>query len=48
MTEKSKLEQAFIALLGNEGYPHHLGITISRREKGVVNLNISQERNIKV
>lgn len=26
---ESKLEQAFIELLGNEGYPHHLGNTFT-------------------
>jgi type I restriction enzyme R subunit len=39
MTKKfteSKLEQAFIELLGNEGYPHHLGTTISRMEDEVI------------
>jgi type I restriction enzyme R subunit len=33
---ESKLEQAFIELLGNEGYPHHLGTTISRKEDEVI------------
>ena len=33
---ESKLEQAFIELLGNEGYPHHLGNTISRKEDEVI------------
>jgi type I restriction enzyme R subunit len=39
MTKKftePKLEQAFIELLGNEGYPHHLGTTISRMEDEVI------------
>ena len=27
---EAKLEQAFTELLGNEGFPHHLGITIKR------------------
>ena len=27
---EAKLEKAFTELLGNEGYPHHLGITIKR------------------
>ncbi|MCR9289138.1 MAG: HsdR family type I site-specific deoxyribonuclease [Bacteroidetes bacterium] len=31
-----QLEQAFIELIGNEGYPHHLGNTISRKEDEVI------------
>ena len=27
---EEKLEAAFIELLGNENFPHHLGITIAR------------------
>ena len=27
---EEKLEQAFTELLGNGGFPHHLGITIKR------------------
>ena len=27
---EEKLEQAFTELLGNEGFPHHLGITIKQ------------------
>jgi type I restriction enzyme, R subunit len=27
---EAKLEKAFTELLGNEGYPHHLGNTITR------------------
>ena len=27
---EEKLEQVFTELLGNEGFPHHLGITIKR------------------
>src|ERR1035437_4095074 len=27
---EEKLEKAFIELLGNEGYPHHLGLSIAR------------------
>ena len=27
---EEKLEQAFTELLGNEGFPHHLGITVTR------------------
>lgn len=27
---EAKLEQAFTELLGNEGFPHHLGIIIKR------------------
>jgi len=33
---EAKLEEAFIELLGNEGYPHHLGNTISRKEDEVI------------
>lgn len=33
---EAKLEQAFIELLGNEGYPHHLGTTLSRKEDEVI------------
>ena len=33
---ESKLEQAFIELLGKENYPHHLGNTISRAEDEVL------------
>ena len=29
---EAKLEQAFIELLGNEGFPHFLGNTISRAD----------------
>jgi type I restriction enzyme R subunit len=28
---KEKLERAFTELLGQEGFPHHLGITIIRK-----------------
>jgi hypothetical protein len=28
---EEKLEKAFTELLGQEGFPHHLGITISRK-----------------
>jgi type I restriction enzyme R subunit len=28
---EEKLERAFTELLGQEGFPHHLGITISRK-----------------
>ena len=34
-TEK-KLEQVFVELLGNEGFPHHLGNTISRLDYEVL------------
>ncbi len=33
---EAKLEQAFIELLGNEGYPHFLGNTISRADDEVL------------
>ena len=33
---EAKLEQAFIELLANEGFPHHLGNTISRSEAEVL------------
>ncbi len=33
---EAKLEQAFIALLGNEGYPHSIGNSITRREDEVL------------
>ena len=33
---EAKLEQAFIELLENEGYPHHLGNTISRKDDEVL------------
>jgi len=33
---EAKLEQAFIELLGNEGYPHFLGNTISRMPEDVL------------
>jgi type I restriction enzyme R subunit len=33
---EEKLEQAFIELLGQEGFPHHLGITISRKPDEVL------------
>jgi type I restriction enzyme R subunit len=33
---EEKLEQAFIELLGQENYPHHLGNTISRTEDEVL------------
>ena len=33
---EDKLELAFIELLNNEGYPHHLGTTISRKEEEVI------------
>ena len=31
-----KLEQAFIALLGNEGYPHFVGSSLVRADEGEV------------
>lgn len=33
---EQKLEKAFTELLGQEGYPHHLGITITRRPDEVL------------
>jgi type I restriction enzyme R subunit len=30
---EEKLEKAFTELLGNEGFPHHLGITITHQRK---------------
>lgn len=33
---EEKLEQAFIELLAQEGYPHHLGITIARKPDEVL------------
>jgi len=33
---EDKLEKAFIELLGREGFPHHLGITISRKPDEVL------------
>ena len=39
MTQKfseAKLEQAFIELLQQEGYPHHLGSCIVRKEDEVI------------
>jgi type I restriction enzyme R subunit len=30
---EEKLEKAFTELLGQEGFPHHLGITITRMPK---------------
>jgi len=33
---EEKLEKAFTELLGQEGYPHHLGITISRKPDEVL------------
>lgn len=33
---ESKLEQAFIELLAEEGYPHHLGTTLVRKEDEVI------------
>jgi type I restriction enzyme R subunit len=31
-----KLEKAFTELLGQEGFPHHLGITITRKPEEVL------------
>jgi len=33
---EEKLERAFIELLGQEGFPHHLGITIVRKPDEVL------------
>jgi type I restriction enzyme R subunit len=33
---EAKLEEAFIELLGNEGYPHFLGNTINRNDEEVL------------
>lgn len=33
---EEKLEKAFTELLGKEGFPHHLGITISRKPEEVL------------
>jgi len=33
---EEKLEKAFIELLGQEGFPHHLGITITRKPEEVL------------
>jgi type I restriction enzyme R subunit len=33
---EEKLEKAFAELLGQEGFPHHLGITITRKPDEVL------------
>ena len=33
---EEKLEKAFTELLGQEGFPHHLGITIARKPDEVL------------
>ena len=33
---EEKLEKAFTELLGQEGFPHHLGITINRKPEEVL------------
>jgi type I restriction enzyme R subunit len=33
---EEKLEKAFTELLGQEGFPHHLGITITRKPDEVL------------
>ena len=33
---EEKLEKAFTKLLGQEGFPHHLGITITRKPEEVL------------
>jgi type I restriction enzyme R subunit len=32
---EEKLERAFTELLGQEGFPHHLGITITRKPDNI-------------
>jgi type I restriction enzyme R subunit len=32
---EEKLEKAFAELLGQEGFPHHLGITITHKPKEI-------------
>lgn len=36
---EEKLEKAFTELLGQEGFPHHLRITITHKPEEVVNVN---------
>ena len=33
---EAQLESAFAELIGNEGYPHHLGNTLNRAEDEVI------------
>ena len=33
---EEKLEKAFTELLGNENFPHHLGITIKRTDEVLI------------
>ena len=33
---EAQLEAAFAELIGNEGYPHHLGNTLNRAEDEVI------------
>jgi type I restriction enzyme R subunit len=33
---EARLEQSFIELLGQEGFPHHLGITLTRKPDEVL------------
>lgn len=32
---EEKLERAFTELLGQEGFPHHLGITITHKSRDI-------------
>jgi type I restriction enzyme R subunit len=36
---EEKLEKAFTDLLGQEGFPHHLGITITRKPEEINKIN---------
>jgi hypothetical protein len=38
---EEKLETAFIELLGNEKFPHHLGVTIKRQVDEVCNQKLT-------
>jgi hypothetical protein len=42
---EEKLERAFAELFGQEGFPHHLGITITRKPEDVL---IEETRNSSV
>lgn len=43
---EAKFEKVFTELLGNEGYPHHLGITINRPPFEVYKMMILFTRNL--
>ena len=43
---EQKLEKAFTELLGQEGYPHHLVITITRKPDEVLIENDFQNLNL--